>query len=70
MWSKILIIAFLVVILYSLGSGLYYMVRDKGTTDRALHALMWRIGLSVALFILLVIGFYTGVIDPHGIAAR
>lgn len=66
-WSKILIIAFLLVIVYNLGAGLYYMVRDKGQSDRTLNALSWRIGLSVLFFLLLVLGFYTGVIEPHGI---
>ena len=67
MLQKLLIVAFLVVILYNLGAGLYYMLVDKGTTKRTVNALTWRIGLSVALILLVVLGILTGVIQPHGI---
>ena len=40
--QKLLIIAVLVVILWNLGAGLYYMMVDKGTTDRTVKALSWR----------------------------
>jgi len=65
--QKLLIIAFLVVILWNLGAGLYYMMVDKGTTDRTVKSLSWRIGLSVALIALVIVGIFTGVIKPHGI---
>lgn len=67
MLSRILIIAFLAVIVFNLGAGLYYMMRDKGESDRTLNALTRRIALSVALFVLLLLGFATGIIEPHGI---
>ena len=65
--QKLLIIAFLIVILWNLGAGLYYMMVDKGTTNRTVKSLSWRIGLSVALIGLVVAGIFTGVIKPHGI---
>ena len=65
--QKLLIIAFLLVILWNLGAGLYYMMVDKGTTDRTVRSLSWRIGVSVALILLVTLGIYTGVIKPHGI---
>jgi len=46
---------------------MYYMMKDKGKSDRAVKALTWRIGISVTLFILLFIGAATGVIEPHGV---
>ncbi len=67
MWTTFAIVAFLLVILYNLGAGLYYMMVDKGTTDRTVRALTWRIGLSVLLILLLILGILTGVIHPHGI---
>ncbi|MGH8040834.1 MAG: twin transmembrane helix small protein [Rudaea sp.] len=67
MWTTLAIVAFLLVILYNLGAGLYYMMTDKGTTDRTVRALSWRIGLSVALILLIILGILTGVIHPHGI---
>jgi hypothetical protein len=65
--QKLLIIAVLVVIVWNLGAGLYYMLVDKGTTDRTVRALSWRIGISVALILLVCAGIYTGWIKPHGI---
>ena len=65
--QTLLIIAFLILILWNLGAGLYYMMVDKGKTDRTVKSLTWRIGLSVALILLVVAGILSGVIKPHGI---
>ena len=65
--QKLLIIAFLILILWNLGAGLYYMMVDKGKTDRTVKSLTWRIGLSVALILLVVAGILSGVIKPHGV---
>jgi succinate dehydrogenase/fumarate reductase cytochrome b subunit len=65
--EKLFIIGVMVVILWNLGAGLYYMMVDKGKTDRTVKSLSWRIGLSVGLILLVVIGIFTGVIKPHGI---
>ena len=65
--QKLLIIAFLILILWNLGAGLYYMMVDKGKTDRTVKSLTWRIGLSVALILLVVAGIASGIIKPHGI---
>jgi hypothetical protein len=65
--TTLIIIAFLIIILYNLGAGLYYMMIDKGQTDRTVKALTWRIGLSVLLILLVIAGILTGVIKPHGL---
>ena len=67
MLIKILIILVLIAILYSLFSGMFYLIKDKSQSRRTVKALTIRIVLSVALFILLMLGFATGVIQPHGI---
>jgi len=67
MWTTLFVIAFFIVILWNLGAGLYYMMTDKGTTNRTVRALTWRIGLSVLLILLVIAGILTGVIHPHGI---
>jgi hypothetical protein len=54
------------VILGSLASALYYLIRDKGHSDRTVRALTWRIGLSITLFVLLMAGYYTGIIPRGG----
>lgn len=65
MLAKIVIVVFLFLILYALGSGLYFLVREKDDSDRMVKALTWRIGLSLLLFILLFIAFFLGWITPH-----
>lgn len=60
-------LGFLALIIYNLGAGLYYMMVDKGGSDRMVRALTRRIGLSVLLILLVVIGIATGVVQPHGV---
>ena len=67
MWPKILIVIFLVLILYNLAAGLYYMITDKGQTKRTVNALTWRVGLSAALIAFLIIAIWSGIITPHGV---
>lgn len=69
MFFKFIVILFLVIILYSLGSGLYYLVRERTRKDanRVAKALTWRICLSLFLFILLFIAAGLGWIKPHGV---
>ena len=67
MLQKLIIIAFLVLILYNLGAGLYYMIADKGQTKRTVNALTKRIALSVLLILLVILGIWTGVIQPHDV---
>ena len=64
MFVKAIIIVFLLVVLYTLGSSFYFMVKDKGQGDRALKRLMWRIGLSISLLALLYIMYLLGWIEP------
>jgi succinate dehydrogenase/fumarate reductase cytochrome b subunit len=64
---KILIVACLLGIVISLGSGLYYLVNDKGESKKMVKALSIRVGLSVLLFILLLIAWSQGLISPHGL---
>lgn len=61
---NILIIIFIIVILYSLGSALIFLVMDQGTGDRLVKRLSWRIGLSLALFIFLWVSYQLGWIEP------
>lgn len=62
---RIIVILFIIVILASLGSALYYMVKDRGTTERTAKALTIRIALSITLFILLLLGFHFGLITTR-----
>lgn len=68
MAGKLIIVAFLIVILYNLGAGLYYMMVDKGTTNRAVKALTRRIALSVGLIVLVIFAIWMGWITPHDLS--
>ena len=67
--KTLFIVAFLGLIIYNLGAGLYYMLVDTGKSKRTVNALTRRIVLSIALIGMVAIGIYTGVIDPHGVFA-
>ena len=65
MFVKMIVIAMMLSILFSLGYGLMALIQDKGQTTRTVKALTWRISLSVALFSLLMLGSLFGLIQPH-----
>jgi formate/nitrite transporter FocA (FNT family) len=64
---KLLVLAIVAGILYSLGSSLYHLSAAKGDPQKLLRTLTWRIGLSVALFLLLFVAWYLGLIRPHAL---
>ncbi len=72
MLIKTLIIIAFVAIISSLGSALFHLVKhkDPANSQKTLKALTFRIGLSVALFIFVVILTATGIIEPTGIGSR
>lgn len=57
-----LIIGMFVLILGSLFSGLYFVMHDDPKSKRGVKALAIRIGLSMLLFLLLMGGYYFGLI--------
>ncbi len=63
---KIVILLFLLVIVGSLASALFYLVRDKGTSNRTVKSLTVRVGLSVTLFVMLMLAYYFGLIPQQG----
>ena len=64
---KVVIGVMLLVILASLFSALVFLLRDRGGSGRTVRALTWRIGLSIALFVLLIVASLMGWIQPHGV---
>ena len=65
MLVKIVVVILFLVIIASLGSGLFFMLRDDAGSDRIVRALTWRIGLSVLAFLLLVLGAWLGWVEPN-----
>jgi DUF2909 family protein len=65
--TRLLILAGLLAIVLSLGSALVQLVRHKGdSSEKMARALTIRIGLSILLFVLLLVAWQLGWIQPHG----
>jgi hypothetical protein len=63
---RILVILAFIGILGSLASALFYLMRDKGTSNKTVNALTVRIGLSVLLFLFLLFSHWMGWIETTG----
>ena len=55
------------VVIFNLGQALYFMMTDKGRSTRTVWALTRRIGLSLVLIAMVIIGIKMGWLHPHGI---
>jgi hypothetical protein len=64
---KIVVAIAFVLILGSLASALFFLMKDKGKSDRTVKALAMRVGFSITLFILILIAYRLGYIQPTGI---
>ena len=67
---KLLVILVLGAIVVSLGVALYHLASGQGDSRKLVRSLTVRIGLSVALFVLLMLAWWLGLIHPHGLANR
>lgn len=64
---KYIIIIVFLFILYSMGSALFYLSRDKGQSSNTVRFLTVRVVLSVALFLFILLAMKMGWIVPHGL---
>ena len=66
---KLPVIIILGFIVFTLAQGMYYLAKDDGSRDktRVVKMLTIRIVLSLALFGLLIFGYFIGLIEPHGL---
>ena len=64
---KIFVAIAFILILASLGSALFFMMRDKGRSNRTVNALAMRVGLSITLFLLVLFSYKMGWIQPTGL---
>ncbi len=62
---KLLVVFTLLAIVASLFSGLWFLYRDRGTGTRTIRALTVRIGLSISLFILLLLAYRFGLVPGY-----
>jgi hypothetical protein len=64
---KIFVAVAFILILGSLGSALFFLMRDQGKSNRTVRSLTFRVGFSVALFLLILLAYHLGWIQPTGI---
>ena len=64
---KLIIVILLIFIVVSLFTALYRLNNEKGDSTKVVKALSVRIGLSILLFALLMLGSWLGLIEPHGL---
>ena len=64
---KILVAIAFCLILFSMGSALFFLMKDKGRSNRTVRALAMRVGFSIALFLLILLAYHFGLIQPTGI---
>ncbi len=64
---KIILLIFMVLIVYNLFRGLYFLVSGKEGGKGTARSLSWRIALSMALFVLLMVLKFFGVVEPHAL---
>jgi ABC-type dipeptide/oligopeptide/nickel transport system permease component len=57
---KILIVVLMLAVLVSLFSGLFFLIRDGGKTNRVLNSLALRVALSVLLLAVILIAVWQG----------
>jgi len=69
--KTIVLIAFFLIII-SLGSALFHLVRHRSAeqSEKTVKALTIRISISIALFVFIFLAFATGVFQPHGIGTQ
>jgi hypothetical protein len=61
---KLLILVVFAAILASLASGLVFLYKDDHNSRRVVKSLTWRIGLSVGLFVILLLAYAAGLVEP------
>ena len=65
---KLLIVLAFFAVIVSLGSALIHLNQSGGSGDRGVvKALSWRIGLSIALFLFIMLAYWMGWVTPHGV---
>lgn len=59
-----------ILILASLGFALFFLMKDKGKSNRTVYALMLRVGLSISVFALILMAYQLGWIHSAGLPLK
>ena len=68
MLFKIILVALLLFVIVSLFTAFYYLIKDPSTSTRVVKTLFLRVGLSLFIMLLLLVGTKLGWVTPHGFA--
>lgn len=67
MLIKIVVIILMLAILFSLFRGLFFLGKGgEGSSKKIVKSLSWRIGLTIALFVAIILLHYFDVIELRG----
>ncbi len=64
---KLLLLVLFAAVVLSLFSGLFFLIKDQGKTQRTVNSLFFRVVFSVLIILVLIYGFYTGQLTPHSL---
>ncbi|SDG68924.1 MULTISPECIES: twin transmembrane helix small protein [unclassified Duganella] len=64
---KIAVAIAFILIIGSLGAAFFFLMRDKGRSNNTVRALAVRVALSITLFLLILLAYKLGYIQPTGI---
>jgi len=64
---KYALVVMLLVVIFSLGQALYFMMTDRDDDKRTVWALTRRIGLSIVLIAMVAFGIWMGWLQPHDV---
>jgi len=65
---RYIVLFLIIIVLYTLGSALFFMLRkSQEDSVKMARALTWRIGLSLFIFLLLILAYSMGWMHPHGL---
>lgn len=67
---KWLVIIGFILIIGSLGSALFFMIKDKGQTNNTYKFLAMRVGFSISLFLLILLAYSMGWIQSSGVPIK
>lgn len=63
---KIILVALLLFVVVSLFTAFYYLIKDPASSRRVVNTLFIRVGISLFIMILLLVGTQLGWVKPHG----
>ena len=69
MWIKIIVLLAMLVVLFSLFTALFHLMKGgEGASQKTLKFLIWRLGICIAIFLGLYLASFFGLIAPHGVS--